>query len=221
MLLGGSLLARTSFLVSHIATSKLVMQDPKLPCMLLGEKIAALMKARQWNFEAVAKRVRSHGAPNVRYQHIQQLVDIPGRHPRYISAMAKAFGFTVEGLERWRPGDDVPEVSESVTQATHTSQSVGIDAEILRLSIVLLHSVEDTLDEEYNLEVDATPLVAAYVYMRTRSERTVSSDNVVDMVKILRARETSNGREAGVGRSGGGTGVERATEKKPQKRRAG
>jgi hypothetical protein len=64
--------------------------------MLIGEITRGLMEAHGLGVEALAARVRAAGAPNVKYQHIQQLLDTPTRRPRYMLELARAFGMSVE-----------------------------------------------------------------------------------------------------------------------------
>lgn len=82
--------------------------------MLLGEKVEKLMSLRGWNLAQCAREVTRAGPIAVKYQNIQQLIADPGMHPRYIVQLAKAFGFTVEQLEQWEPGDPLPTTSQHV-----------------------------------------------------------------------------------------------------------
>lgn len=70
------------------------------------DKIQALMPSFGLStLEEVAEAVRRAGAPNVKYQHIQQLVEL-----------AAVFNMTVEQLLAWRPGKPVPVVQAPSAQ---------------------------------------------------------------------------------------------------------
>lgn len=84
--------------------------------MLLGEKIQPLMELKGIKtLQELAQRVRDSGAPNVKYQHIQQLIAKPDLAPRYLLPLAKAFGMTAEQLAAWKPGKGVAEELPDVT----------------------------------------------------------------------------------------------------------
>ena len=76
---------------------------------MLGPKIEALMRLKDWNLEQTAEAVRAQGAANVKYQYIQQLLDNPNRVPRYLIELAAAFGMTAEQLKEWKIGTPVPQ----------------------------------------------------------------------------------------------------------------
>ena len=85
--------------------------------MSIGEKVQALITSKGWSLEEVAARVRAAGATNVKYQHIQQLLEFPNRKPRYLLELAAAFGMTGEEVMAWTPAG--AEAHESEQARSH------------------------------------------------------------------------------------------------------
>lgn len=73
--------------------------------MQIGESVQRLMAERGLSLEGVAELVRAQGpdAKNVKYQHIQQLIEHPNRRPRFLPELAWAFGMSVEDFLGRRP----------------------------------------------------------------------------------------------------------------------
>ena len=172
--------------------------------MQMGEIVSALMAQTGLTLEGVAERVRANGAPNVKYQHIQQLIEFPNRRPRYLPELAAAFGMTVEEFLAFRPGAHAHKVNDP-TGLYSPSHRLGIDAEILAASTQLVRRACETLEVEFDPEdvSDAGIVLLCCSYLYARKERAVTVDNVVDFTKLLRKRMQgveTNEREGGTGR---------------------
>lgn len=166
----------------------LVPQVRKISCMQTGEILASLMTEHDLNLRAVADRVRAQGARNVRYQHIQQLLEFPTRRPRFLPELAAAFGLTVEQFLAYQPGSSSSVREEGAVYAA--SHPLGMDPEILASSTRLVRLACESLEVSFDPEdaTDAAIVLLAAAYLRERAERAVTADNVVDFTKLLRKR---------------------------------
>lgn len=181
----------------------LARQARKIVCMLIGEIVRYLMEQQGLTQRTLAARVRASGAPNVKYQHIQQLIDIPTRSPRYLPALAKAFGLTVEQfLNVSDNGIAPPQVRDLTTSnggrssaPRSQSQSLQLDASTLATSYQLVRLACIALDEHFDPEQpgDAELVLLAYNYLTSRDERTVTANNVVDFTARLRKQTATKG----------------------------
>jgi hypothetical protein len=159
--------------------------------MLIGDITKGLMDAHGLGVEALAARVRAAGAPNVKYQHLQQLLETPTRRPRYLPELAKAFGLTVEQFLQWNGGD----ASGSIAASTVQSQTLQLDAPTLAASYQLVRLACLALGTSFDPESadDAALVLLAHQYLRARSEKAVTPNNVVDFTAHLRKRQISKG----------------------------
>ncbi|MBA0362752.1 hypothetical protein [Stenotrophomonas maltophilia] len=159
--------------------------------MLIGDITKGLMDAHGLGVEALAARVRAAGAPNVKYQHLQQLLEIPTRRPRYLPELAKAFGLTVEQFLQW---DGATGNGSLATQSVQ-SQSLQLDAPTLAASYQLVRLACLALGTSFDPEStdDAAIVLLAHRYLSARSEQAVTPDNVVDFTAHLRKRQISKG----------------------------
>lgn len=151
------------------------------------------MQAHGLGLETLAARVRAAGAPNVKYQHLQQLLDIPTRRPRYLPELARAFGLSVEQFLAWNgvnADDHLP-----LPSANAQSQSVQLDAPTLAASYHLVRLACLALGTTFNPESveDASIVILAHQYLMARKEKAVTPDNVVDFTAHLRKRQVSKG----------------------------
>lgn len=182
--------------------------------MLIGEITRALMDAQGLNQEALAARVRAHGAPNVKYQHIQQLLDIPTRRPRYLPELARAFGLTVEQFLEVDSGTSLPTSAPAHNSAANLGQQshpLLLDPATLAASYQLVRLACKALDESFDPEDpnDAQLVLLAHNYLNARKERAVTPDNVVDFMSYMRKQQATRGSDERSERSAGistGTG---------------
>lgn len=156
--------------------------------MQIGQIVESLMGRDGLTLEAIAERVRAQGAKNVRYQHIQQLIQFPNRQPRYLPELAKAFGMTVEEFLAYgsRARYSVAEPSYSVG-----SQPLGITAQILASAHQLVRLASKRLRLPFDPEQteDAELVLLACDHLIARGEDQVTPDNVVDFIEVFeRAR---------------------------------
>ncbi|MEN5208002.1 helix-turn-helix transcriptional regulator [Stenotrophomonas terrae] len=186
--------------------------------MLVGEIVSHLMESQGLTQRALAARVRANGAPNVKYQHIQQLLDIPTRTPRYLPALARAFGLTVEqflavdGSEDGHYVVDEPSAAygASPEPSKRQSQPLLLEPATLASSYQLVRLACKALDDSFNPEDpgDAQLVLLAYSYLAARKERAVTPDNVVDFMSYLRKQQgTGAQNERGASATGTGTGT--------------
>lgn len=180
--------------------------------MLIGDITRLLMDAHGLNLETVASRVRSAGAANVKYQHIQQLLDIPTRRPRYLPELARAFGLTVEEFLRVN-GTSLREPTPLYrTGLAGESHPLQLDSAILAASYQLVRLACTALGEPFNPEdaSDASIIPLAYNYLAARQEHAVTATNVVDFTAYLRKRHDATGakdeRESSTGSARTSTG---------------
>jgi hypothetical protein len=172
-----------------------------------GEIVAALMAQTKLSLEGVAERVRGQGAPNVKYQHIQQLLEFPNRRPRYLPELAAAFDMSVEEFLAFKPRSRVNDSAGDYAP----SHRLGTSAEILAASTKLVRLACENLEVDFDPEdtSDADIVLRGCSYLYARKEREVTAENVVDFTKWLRKRlqgiEASE-REDGAGSIGRGTG---------------
>lgn len=157
--------------------------------MLLGEVVTELMKRDGLTFRDVATRVRDAGAKNVRYQHIQQLVANPGRHPRYVVELARSWGMSVEQLKNWRnraPGTPV---------VRPPSHGMGLDRAILGAAVSLLNDLVKALGG--SLPNDEYAEFLAEIYELLQSDEKAVPSKVVEITAYLanRARKGDSGDE--------------------------
>jgi len=159
--------------------------------MLIGDITKGLMDAHGLGVEALAARVRAAGAPNVKYQHLQQLLDIPTRRPRYLPELAKAFGLTVEQFLQWDGGA----ANGSLAAYPVQSQSLQLDAPTLAASYQLVRLACLALGTSFDPERtdDAAIVLLAHQYLSARSEQAVTPVNVVDFTAHLRKRQILKG----------------------------
>ncbi|HHA2747831.1 TPA: hypothetical protein ACOEQV_000199 [Stenotrophomonas maltophilia] len=174
--------------------------------MLIGEITRGLMEAHGLGVEALAARVRAAGAPNVKYQHIQQLLDTPTRRPRYMVELARAFGMSVEQFLSWHKDEPLNALS---TPRAAQSQPVQLDAPTLAASYQLVRLACLALGSPFDPEdaSDASIVILAHSYLTARQEKTVTPDNVVDFTAHLRKRQISKGVDH---EGSGSTGSSRA-----------
>ena len=160
--------------------------------MLIGEITRGLMEAHGLGVEALAARVRAAGAPNVKYQHIQQLLDTPTRRPRYIPELARAFGMSVEQFLTWDKGEPLCALSAPRSAQSqpvqHDAPTLAASYQLVRLACLALGSSFDPEDAN-----DASIVILAHNYLAARQEKAVTPDNVVDFTAHLRKRQISKG----------------------------
>lgn len=179
--------------------------------MLIGEITRLLMDARGLNLEALAARVRAAGAPNVKYQHIQQLLDIPTRRPRFLPELARAFGMNVEEFLSVDAASVHEAPSRHDARGAGESQPLQPDPAILAASYQLVRLACKALGEPFNPEdtSDAQLVTLAYDYLAARDEHAVTATNVVDFTAFLRKRHDASGakdeREGSTGSTRTGT----------------
>lgn len=175
--------------------------------MQIGKILEALMRETGLNLTQVAERVRAQGAENVRYQHIQGLVDFPNRVPRYLPQLARAFGMTVEQLLMYQPGTPV-EVNE-LRAPYQPSHALGSDPQILAASYQLVRLACKSLEISFDPEVasDANLVMLGCSYLAARAEREVTPDNVVDFTQVLRRVRERNAVEGNASDGSAGTGI--------------
>lgn len=82
--------------------------------MQLGEIVKELRTRNSLTLKALAERVKKAGGKTVPWQSLQQLELKPDTSPRFLPALAAAFGKTVEELLAWRPG--MPELGSNSGQ---------------------------------------------------------------------------------------------------------
>lgn len=165
------------------------------------------MRRHDLSFEGVAERVRAQGATNVRYQHIQQLIEFPNRRPRYLPELARAFGYTVEAFLSLKSAA-ILQVNE-LPPPDYVSHVLRIDPETIAAALKLVRLAFKNLGLEIDQEENGEPLAYAYQYLLDRREQTVTAENVVDFSDRLkrRLRETIDAAgegEGGPGEVGGG-----------------
>lgn len=174
--------------------------------MQIGEIVRALMDRHDLSFEAVAERVRAQGATNVRYQHIQQLIEFPNRRPRYLPELARAFGLSVEQFLEFRA---------SMTTAVNESAAVYLPSHLLRIdpetiaaALKLVRLAFRNLGLEIDQEENGEPLAFAYQYLLDRQEQMVTAENVIDfsarLQSRLREKVNATGEEGRSGTAGSG-----------------
>lgn len=168
--------------------------------MQIGEIVRALMDRHGLSFEGVAERVRAQGATNVRYQHIQQLLEFPNRRPRYLPELARAFGLTVEQFLSYR-AETATRVNDSGAPYL-PSHLLRIDPETIAAALRLVRLSFQNLGIEFDQEENGTPLAYAYQYLLDRQEQAVTAENVVDFSARLRSRLEKMNATGEEGRSG-------------------
>jgi hypothetical protein len=174
--------------------------------MQLGEIVQDLMRREGLTFEGVAERVRGQGATNVRYQHIQQLLEFPNRRPRYLPELARAFGMTVEEFLAYKPRPGALRVNESPAPWP-TSQALRIDPETIAAALKLVRLAFANLGLEIDQEENAEPLAYAYEYLLGRQESAVTAENVIDFsARLKRKLGESTHDESEGGSRGAGLG---------------
>jgi hypothetical protein len=169
--------------------------------MQMGEIVQDLMRREGLTFEGVAERVRGQGAPNVRYQHIQQLLEFPNRRPRYLPELARAFGMTVEEFLAYKPSGGA-RVNES-RAPWPTSQVLRIEPETIAAALKLVRLAFANLGLEIDQEENAEPLAYAYEYLLGRQESAVTAENVIDFSARLKRKLGESTHDEGEGGSRG------------------
>ena len=166
--------------------------------MRIEEILAALIDEEGLTLQATAARVRAAGAPNVKYQHLQHLLNGGKRPPVFLPQLAKAFGMSTEEFLAWRPGH--PRATTSThyvngTGDTPPSQAVQPEPEILASSYQLVRLAHRAMELAFDPEDvnDARIILLAYNYLAARAERNVTPDNLVDFTEYLRKRRTAQG----------------------------
>jgi hypothetical protein len=173
--------------------------------MQVGEIVRALMAHHGLNFEGVAERVRAQGAKNVRYQHIQQLLEHPNRRPRYLPELARAFGLTVEDFLSYSTAGGGRLKDEAGTYMA--SHLLRIDPETIAGALRLVRLAFRNLGLEIDQEENGLPLAFAYQYLLDRQESTVTAENVIDFSARLRERmerRDDTSEQGGPGDAGSG-----------------
>jgi SOS-response transcriptional repressor LexA len=98
----------------------------------IGEQAREFREAMGWTYTEMAKAVQRHAAgQKVNRQKIKQLEDTPERVPRYIAALARTMGTTVEALQA---GEAVPHKEKDGS----TDQPIAQDLSDLEDSIPLI-----------------------------------------------------------------------------------
>lgn len=98
---------------------------------------------------------------------------------------------------------DVAHDGRTESATNQASQPLRIDPEIIASALRLLRLTFSNLDiDDFDNELDGTPLAYAYEYLYRRGEVTVTPDNLIDFSKALadRLRER-NGNEEEVARA--------------------
>lgn len=143
------------------------------------------MRREGLTFESVAERIRARGATNVRYQHIQQLIEFPNRRPRYLPELAHAFGMSVEAFLAYKP------TALRLNEAQASWPALRIDPATLAAAMKLVRLAFANLDLKIDQEENGQPLAVAYEYLLARQESAVTAENVIDfsvrLKRMLRA----------------------------------
>lgn len=181
-------------------------QGCKIPGMQLGQIVAGLMKQEGLSLAALAERVRQQGATNVKHQHIQQLIEFPNRRPRYLPELAKAFGFTVEQLMAWQPGDIPNRVQDSSSVYGSMSQDMRSGLERMASTVKLLQYIVEIQNGPPEALHDPYLLTIAHEIVSEAGEA-VTDSNLIEFSRRFaarqRERETSDGTQR---KSTSGTG---------------
>jgi hypothetical protein len=163
-------------------------QGCKIPCMQLGQIVAELMKQEGLSLSGVAERVRAQGAHNVKHQHIQQLIEFPNRRPRYLPELARAFGFTVEQLMAWRPGDIPNRVQESSSVYGSMSHDMRSGLERMASTVKLLQYIVEIQNGPPEALHDPYLLTIAHEIVSEAGEA-VTDSNLIEFSRRFAARQ--------------------------------
>lgn len=162
--------------------------------MLIGERVAELMAENDWSFAEVARRVQAEGARNVRYQHIQQLVEHPTRRPGFLVELAAAFGMTAEQFMGRKPalhihGKDGVNVAGSVSQPARNDWQKMRDAQELLRHLGEIRGVPA-------LEHNPKALTIAYEFL-LEYNTPLDAANALDLTKRLNDKLKGEGDASG------------------------
>lgn len=168
------------------------MQVRKMACMQIGETVQRLMAEKGLSLEGVAELVRAQGpeARNVKYQHIQQLIEHPNRRPRFLPELAWAFGMSVEEFLGRR--------NRSVHEphAEYMSPSVRQGPETMEDAIKLLKYIAAARGLPEESIFDPVLLYVAHEVVSHAEER-VGESNLLDFMQRFNAHMKRQDRADG------------------------
>lgn len=167
--------------------------------MLIGERVAALMAENGWSYAEVARRVQAEGARNVRYQHIQQLVEHPTRRPAFLVELAAAFGMSAEQFIGRKSQMHV-HGKDGVNVATSASQPARSDWRKMRDAQEVLRFLGE-LRGVPSLEHDPKALTIAYAFL-LEFDTPMSPANTLDIARNLAAKLRGSESDDGVDDAG-------------------
>lgn len=182
----------------HTNANFFAAQGCKISCMQLGQIVGGIIKQEGLSLASVAERVRAQGATNVRHQHIQQLLEFPNRRPRYLPELARAFGFTVEQLLAWKPGDPVGAPGRS---EVHESMSQGMRSALERMSsaVKLLQYIVDIRQDPPEALHDPYLLTIAHEIVSEAGE-SVTESNLIEFSRRFAAKQREQEEQDGTQR---------------------
>jgi hypothetical protein len=174
-------------------------QGCKIACMQLGQIVEALMKQEGLSLAGLAERVRAQGATNVKHQHLQQLIEFPNRRPRYLPELAKAFGFTVEQLMNWKPGDIPSRVQEPSGVYNVMSHDMRSSLEKMASTVKLLQYIVEIQNGPPEALHDPYLLTIAHEIVSEAGEA-VTDSNLVEFSRRFAARQRERENSGGTQR---------------------
>lgn len=172
----------------QVTANFIAAQGCKIPSMQLGQIVAGLMKQEGLSLAGLAERVRAQGATNVKHQHIQQLIEFPNRRPRYLPELAKAFGFTVEQLMSWQPGQTPNAVQESSAVYGSMSQDMRSALERMSSTVKLLQYIVEIRQGPPEALHDPYLLTIAHEIVSEAGEA-VTDSNLIEFSRRFAARQ--------------------------------
>lgn len=191
----------------QVTANFIAKQGCKIASMQLGQIVAGLMKQEGLSLAGLAERVRAQGATNVKHQHIQQLIEFPNRRPRYLPELAKAFGFTVEQLMSWQPGQTPnPDVHTPSSVFGSMSQDMRSALEKMSSTVKLLQYIVEIRQGPPEALHDPYLLTIAHEIVSEAGE-TVTDSNLIEFSRRFAARQREREIRDGTQRqSASGTG---------------
>lgn len=190
----------------QLSANFIAAQGCNITSMQLGEIVAGLMKQEGLSMAGLAERVRAQGATNVKHQHIQQLIESPNRRPRYLPELAKAFGFTVEQLMSWQPGQSPSAIQGSSEVYGSMSQDMRSALEKMSSTVKLLQYIVEIRQGPPEALHDPYLLTIAHEIVSEAGEA-VTDSNLIEFSRRFAARQRDREIRDGTQRkSASGTG---------------
>lgn len=153
------------------------------------------MAAEGLTYEAVAARVRAQGAKQVKYQHIQQLVQFPNRVPKYLLELAKAFGYTAEEFAELAQGGLGVRDSDGIRYAP-LSPSVRTSLAKMEDAVALLKRMAAARDWPETAHTDPLLLWIAQETVATSDDR-LNETNLISFMQRFNAQLKAHGERHG------------------------